>query len=55
MIYNNVVTGFNGAVSLSDLSKGNVVKENTLVYKAFAIRAMDESNVDVDNVKVEMP
>ncbi len=55
LVYNNAVANFNGAISLSDLSKGNVLKENTLVYKAFAIRAMDESNMDVDNVKVEMP
>lgn len=55
LIAGNLVSRFNTAISLSDLSVANVFKENTLVYVTAAIEFMDQTNVDMNNVKVKLP
>jgi len=54
-IYGNLVSRFNTSISLSDLSVANVIKGNTLVFVTSAIEFMDQSNLDMDNVKVKLP
>lgn len=55
LIYNNVITGFPTAISMSDLSLANVIRENTLAFGTAAIQSPSATNMDVDNVKVKLP
>lgn len=55
LIYNNVITGFATAISMSDQSLANVIRENTLVFRTVALESPSPTNVDVDNIKVRLP
>jgi hypothetical protein len=55
LVYNNLVSGFNTAVALSDMSVANVFRENTLIYRIAAFTSPNASNMDLDNTKVVLP
>lgn len=55
LVYNNLVSGFNTAVALSDMSVANVFRENTLIYRTAAFTSPNASNLDLDNTKVMLP
>jgi parallel beta-helix repeat protein len=55
LVYNNLVSGFNNAVALSDMSVANVFRENTLIYRTTAFASPNASNMDSNNTKVMLP
>jgi parallel beta-helix repeat protein len=55
LIYNNVITGFPTAISFSDQSLANVVRQNTLAFREIAIQSPSATNLDLDNAKVKLP
>lgn len=55
LAYSNLVSGFNTAVALSDMSLANVFKENTLIYRTAAFTSPNSSNMDLENTKVMLP
>lgn len=55
LVTGNLVSRFGTAIQLSDLSVANVLKGNTLIYINTAVEFMDQSNVDMENVKVKLP
>lgn len=55
LVDNNLVSGFNTAIALSDMSVANVFRENTLIYKTAAFTSPNASNLDLDNTKVMLP
>lgn len=55
LVYNNLVSGFNTAIALTDMSVANVFRENTLIYRTAAFTSPNASNLDLDNTKVMLP
>ncbi|MEP7364475.1 MAG: right-handed parallel beta-helix repeat-containing protein [Acidobacteriota bacterium] len=55
LVTGNLVSRFDKSINLSDLSKANVIKGNTLLYVSEAITFMDQSNLEMDNVKQKLP
>jgi parallel beta-helix repeat protein len=55
LIYNNVISGYPTAISFSDQSLANVVRENTLAFGTTAVQSPSATNMDVDNIKVKLP
>lgn len=56
LIYGNVVSGFGTGIQASASSVANVFKANTIFYRTGkAVELMNDTNMDMDNVKVMLP
>jgi hypothetical protein len=55
LVYNNLVHGFSTGIQLSSTAMANVLKGNTIFYRTAAVDNQNDTNFDVENMKVRLP
>lgn len=55
VIQNNLITGFDVSIQVSAGSAANVFRDNTLAYVTSAYVSANQTNLDLNNSKVQLP